>query len=143
MDISKVSQGQLIAGAGGILLFISLFLNWAVGQNAWNFSFVDIWMLLIAVAAAVYGLAGAFGMELELPAEAGFLLAGLGMAAFGWAFGFETEVSGNLGVWLAILGSLGIAFGGFEAARSPLVAPRPRRTAPPPPPPTPAGPPTP
>jgi hypothetical protein len=67
----------------------------------------------------------------------------LGLAAFGWAFGFETEVSGDLGVWLAIVGSLGIAFGGFEASHSPVRAAPPRRAAPPPPPPSPSEPPTP
>ncbi len=130
MNQSHVSQGHLIAGAGGILLFISLFLHWAVGANAWDFSFVDIWLLLVALAAAGYGFADAAGADLGLPPQAGYLVAGLGMAALGWSFGFETEVSGSLGVWLAIVASLGIVFGAFAATSAP--EPAPRRTAPPP-----------
>jgi hypothetical protein len=100
--------------------------------NAWNFSFVDIWMLLVAVAAAVYGLSPTAGVDLGLPAVAGFLVALLGMAVLGWSFGFETEVSGSIGVWLAIIASLGIVGGAFSAARGPAMAASPRRTAPPP-----------
>ncbi|HUZ28418.1 MAG TPA: hypothetical protein VMU90_04200 [Solirubrobacteraceae bacterium] len=135
-----MSQGQLIAGAAGVLLFVSLFFHWGGGQNAWDaFSFVEIWLLLTALAAVAWGLLPAFGVELALPAESGYIVAGLGMAALGWSFGLETEVSGAIGVWLAIIAGLGIAFGGFSAVRAPASpAPR-RRTAPPPPSPPPAG----
>lgn len=141
MDLSRVSQGQLVAGAGGVLLFISLFLHWAGGSSLWNASFVEIWILLVALAAAVYGLAAVVGVELGLPPQAGLLVAGLGMAVLGFSFGWETEVSGSIGVWLAILASLGIVFGAFSAARLPGPAAAPRRTAPPPAPPTAGGPP--
>jgi hypothetical protein len=145
MDLSRVSQGQLIAGGAGILLFISLFFHWGGGQNACDaFSFVEIWLLFVALAAAIWGLGPVVGVDLGLPAQAGLLVAGLGMAAFGWAFGLETEISGAIGVWLAIIGSLGIVFGAFSAAQAPAAAraSRPRRTAPPPPG-EPAGPPPP
>lgn len=143
MDTSKVSQGQLIAGAGGVLLFIALFLHWAAGQNLWNASFVEIWLLVVALAAVVWGLAETVGADLSLPAESGLLVALLGMAALGWSFGFETEFSGSIGVWLALVASVAIVYGGFTATRAPAVRSSPRRPAPPPspPPPTQAGPP--
>jgi hypothetical protein len=130
MDASKVGQGQLIAGAAGVLLFISLFFHWGGGQNAWDaFSFVEIWLLLTALAAVAWGLLPAFGVELALPAESALIVGALGMAAVGWSFGLETEVSGAFGVWLAIIAGLGIAFGGFSAIRAPAAS-APRRTAP-------------
>jgi hypothetical protein len=142
METSRVSQGQLIAGAGGILLFIALFLHWAGGSNLWNASFVEIWLLVVALAAAIWGLAETVGADLSLPAESGLLVALLGMAALGWTFGFETEFSGSIGVWLALIASIAIVYGGFTSARAPATRTRPRRTAPPPTAPPPTAPPT-
>ncbi len=69
MDTARLSQGQIIAAAGGLVLIISLFLDWTSrltislvgaasittgGANAWNvFSGMDILMALVGLAAIV------------------------------------------------------------------------------------------
>ena len=138
MDMAKMDQGRMIAAAGGVILIISLFLHWAGGQSAWDgFSIVHILMLLIGLAAVGYGVLPATGAGVTLPPSMPLLLGALGMAAFGFAAGWEFEISGDIGVWLAIIGSLAIAYGAYESGRAPApVATRTRRpdttTAPPP-----------
>ena len=66
MDMSKLSQGQMIAGVGGIVLIVSLFLDWIStpfgGGTAFDvFSGMDIIMLLIGVAAVAYAALPALG----------------------------------------------------------------------------------
>ena len=127
MNTSRLSQGQMITAAGGALLIISLFLHWGGGQSAFDsFSIVDIIMLLVGVAALAWALAPAAGAGATMPPNAPLILAGLGMAVLGFAFGLELEISGDIGVWLAVLGSLAIVYGAYEATRAPLPAASPR-----------------
>ena len=61
--MSKPGVGQLIAGAGGVLLIVSLFLPWAdvggVSRNGWElWTMADVFLLiagLCAIAAAITG----------------------------------------------------------------------------------------
>ncbi len=136
MDTSRIGRGRGIAAAGGLVLIVSLFINWAAGEDAFQaFSAVDILMLLVGIAALVYGLVPAAGAERRLPSVTPWIVAGLGLAVFGWAIGFEFEVSGDFGVWLAILASLGIAYGAYETAAPSGLPPAPaaRGSAEPPP----------
>lgn len=124
MDRSRMGRGHSITAIGGGVLVISLFISWAAGQDAFQaFSVVDILMLIIGIAALAYGLAPAFGAEAQLPPSAPWVVAALGAASFGWAMGFEFEVSGDFGVWLAVLASIAIGYGAYEAAGSRSLAP--------------------
>ena len=141
MNMANVSQGRMIAAAGGVVLIIAIFLNWAGGQSAWNgFSIVHILMLLIGIAAIALALLPATGSTVAVPPAFPLVVAALGVAVFGFAVGWEFEISGEIGVWLAIIGSAGIAYGAYETSRSPgaPVATRPTATTTPPPPSTPA-----
>lgn len=130
MDTSRLSRGQMIAAAGGGLLIISLFLHWGAGQSAFDsFSVVDILMLIVGVAALVFGLAPAVGAAASMPPRSPWIVAALGIAVLGFAFGLELEVSGDVGVWLAVLASIAIAYGAYEAG-SPAAARAPRTTVP-------------
>src|SRR5688572_30793690 len=56
--MSKPGPGQLIAGAGGVLLIISLFLPWADAQgtsrNGWElWTMADVFLLIAATMAIV------------------------------------------------------------------------------------------
>jgi hypothetical protein len=138
MDMSRMGQGQMIAAGGGALLIIGVFLHWAGGESAWDgFSIVHILMLLVGIAAIGLAVLPATGAATTLPGGAPLVVAALGVAVFGWAIGFEFEIAGQIGVWLAIIGSLGIAFGGYEASRSPVAPMRTSTTGSPAPPGTP------
>ena len=130
MDFSKVSQGELVAGAGGALLFVSLFAHWGGGLSGFHlFSDVNILMVVISLAVVLFMLAPA--LDLERPvANAPTVVGCLGIAVFGFTFGWELEESGAFGVWLGILASIAIAWGGFEAARHELPPRSRRRPAP-------------
>ena len=134
MDTSKLSQGQMVAAGGGVVLIVSLFLHWAGGQSAWDgFSVVHILMLLVGIAALAWAVLPATGAQVSLPPAAPMIVGSFALAVFGFAAGWEFEISGDVGVWLAILGSLAIAFGAFEGGRLPAAGPS---AAPGPPPPS-------
>jgi hypothetical protein len=154
MDMSKMSQGQMIAGVGGVVLLISLFLDWVSGislqvgattvgtggANAFDvFSGMDIIMLIVAVLAIVWAVSGAVGMA--LPASTGWVVALLGVVIVGWALGWDLENSNaGIGAWLGLVAAVAIAWGAFAASTRPAVtssAPA-RESTPTPPPTTPA-----
>jgi hypothetical protein len=130
VDLSRMSQGQLITGIGGLVLLISLFLSWVSGvafsgafgsgstsASAFDaFSGMDIIMLIIAILAMGVGVAGAAGSS--LPEGSGAIVGLLGVVTFGWALGYDLEISNaGLGAWLALAASAAIAWGGFETTR--------------------------
>ena len=132
MDSSRLTQGYLIAGVGGLVLLVSLFLDWISGititvgaaslstsGNAWDvFSGMDILMALVALAAMVLAGAVAMGATTRMPANAPWILGLLGIATIGWALGWDLEnANAGIGGWLGLAGAVAIAYGGFAAAR--------------------------
>jgi hypothetical protein len=114
--------GRLLAGAGGVLLIVSLFLPWADGldgasRNGWELSrTTDVLCVIVGVlgiAAAITG--GRFGFfrpDLSLNAAADIL----GVAAtivLGWLilFDFPSGASREPGVYLALIAAITIGCG--------------------------------
>jgi hypothetical protein len=114
--------GRLLAGAGGVLLIVSLFLPWADGldgasRNGWELSrTTDVLCVIVGVlgiAAAITG--GRFGFfrpDLSLNAAADIL----GVAAtivLGWLilFDFPWGASREPGVYVALIAAITIACG--------------------------------
>lgn len=137
MDTSRVSRGQIVAAAGGLVLIISLFLDWTSGVtisigaatistsgNAWDvFSGMDILMALVGLAAIAIACMAMMNASVESPAKLDLLLALLGIGTIGWALGWDLEnPNAGLGAWLGLLAAIAIAYGGYEAARSPQPA---------------------
>lgn len=139
MDTSRMSQGQMVAAAGGVLLIVALFLHWGAGVSAWDgFSSMHIVMLLVGLIAIAWAVMPAVGST-SLPPSAPGLVFALAVAIFGFAVGWELEASGGIGVWLAIVASAAIAYGAYSHGRvgAPSAA-APSRTAASPPPSAPA-----
>jgi hypothetical protein len=68
MDISRTSTGQRIAGVGGVLLFIFLFLPWfgegGLELSGWEGqSSTDVYLLITAIVAVAAALAGPTGLD--------------------------------------------------------------------------------
>jgi hypothetical protein len=104
-DTTKLSFGDMIAGASGLALFLFMFLPWFEAgtsddeeqeqleeaadelgidlvKNAWeSFAFIDILLLLIAAAAIVYAVMRALDALPVLPIPPGLIIAGLGAFA--------------------------------------------------------------
>jgi hypothetical protein len=125
MDISRLRQSQAIAGVAGIVLVISLFVDWGAGLTAFGFfSVMDIIMLLIGLAAIVYAALPAAGSAKMLPTDSAWILLLLTVAVVGFVVGYVLEVSGaGFGAWLALIASLALAYGAYSEVRGgPLTA---------------------
>ena len=112
----------------------------AGGGNAFSvFSGMDIIMLIVGIVTIVWAATGA-GLGINLPPYSGWIVAGLGIAIFGFALGWDLEYSNaGIGAWLGLVATIAIAYGAFAASANP--APRaatraepPAPAAPPPPP---------
>ena len=134
MDTTRMSQGQMVAAAGGVLLVISLFLSWGEGASAFDvFSGMDIIMLIIAVIAIAWGASAAMG-TVTPPALSGMLVGLLGVATIGFTLGTDLEVpDADIGAWLALVAAIAIAYGGLGGGRRPAPARSTTSASPPPP----------
>ena len=127
--ITKPIPGQLIAGAGGLLLIVSLFLPWAEaggtsrsGWELWTMS--DVLFLtagLLALAAAITGgRIGLFRPDMSLNAAAD-LLGVLSTLLLLWLilFDFPEGAGREIGVYVALLAAAVIAGGAgdYRSAR--------------------------
>jgi hypothetical protein len=88
-DTTRVRFGEMIAAGSGLVLFLSLFLEWysisgkgafasraSVGRSGWeSLGFIDILLFLIAVIAVAIAVLRAMNtMPRQLPASPGFIL---------------------------------------------------------------------
>ncbi len=143
MDTSRISFGEMVAGASGLALFIFMFFPWygiktefeglgdieGVNGNAWEFfSFIDIILLLVVLLAVGMAVARAAGaMPANLPAPAGLIVAGAGALAVLLILfrlisapdpditGDAVDLSRKIGIFLGLIAALGIAVGGYMA----------------------------
>jgi hypothetical protein len=139
MDTSRLTTGELIAGVGGLVLLLSLFLPWygvsvdiagvslSESGNGWEvLGFIDILLLLIAVAAiAIMTARAARALPEDVPAPV--LLLALGTLALllvlyriidipaDGEVPPEVDLSRELGIFVALLGAAGATYGGWRA----------------------------
>jgi hypothetical protein len=124
MDLSRTSTGQRIAGIGGVLLFIFLFLPWfgegGLELSGWEGqSSTDVFMLITAIVAVAAGLAGATGLlvpGLTLNGAAA-LLGGVATIQLLWLSFFDGD-GREYGMYLSLLAAIAIAAGGYLAAQA-------------------------
>jgi hypothetical protein len=146
-------NAPLIAAGGGLLLFISLFLNWLGADgidslSAWEFfDVVDIALALIALIVIAIGVMLFTGNAGNLPVAPGTIVRTASIVALAIiaAFVFDPiDFSGEgvdieFGAWLGLIASIVMLVGGMQLRDAPA-APRTRvqepPPAPPPPPPT-------
>jgi hypothetical protein len=146
MELSKLRRGELIAAVGGLVLLIALFfMDWyAVDVNistpfgdigggaefgAWDGqgftgTIADLVILAAAVAAIALAFVTATSRTVALPVAASALTAGLGIAAVVMVLlrmlfqpGENEFIELRFGIWLALISSGLIAYGGWEAMR--------------------------
>ena len=143
MDTSRMSQGQMVAAVGGVLLIVSLFLSWGEGASAFDaFSGMDIIMLIIGIIAVVWGAAAGMGAATP-PVLSAMLVGLLGVVVLGFTLGTDLELEdADIGAWLALVASIAIAWGALAGGSRRVTAPaatrRPATPASPPPPSDPA-----
>jgi hypothetical protein len=137
MDTSRLTTGDMIAGVGGIVLLISLFLPWygisidvanvSVSESGtgWEaLDFIDILLFLISISAIGLVAARAAG---QLPAEVPGALVLLGLGALAVLLVLfriidipvddvpdEVDLSRKIGIFIALIGSAAISYGGWR-----------------------------
>jgi hypothetical protein len=122
--------GRAVAGVGGIVLLVSLFLDWFTGGlvrggggvTAWEaFEVLDLVLAAIAIIVIVHALPPV-AQAVRAPQAGSGILAGLGIAAFvivaAALLNHPPTVFGDptTGAWLALGGSALMAIGGILGA---------------------------
>ena len=138
------NNGPLIAAGGGLLLFISEFLDWFdVLGSAWEFmDIVDVVLAVLALIAIAIGAMLATGNTANLPSSPGGIVTTSGIIAFSIVATFILEGDDQkFGIFLALVGTIAMIVGGMQLGRtSAEPRTRVREPASPPPPPPPPGP---
>lgn len=141
---TRGNNGPLIAAGGGLLLFISLFLDWFdILGSAWEFmDIVDVLLALLALTAVAIGAMLATGNTTNLPRTPSSIVTTAGIVAFTILATFILEGDEHkFGIFLGLIGTIAMIVGGAQLGAAPA-APRTRVQEPPapPPPPPPASP---
>lgn len=119
--MSKPGLGQLIAGAGGALLIVSLFLPWAdiegVNRSGWElWTMADVFFLIAGIAAlsaaVTGGRIGLFRPDLSLNGATD-LLGVVSTILLTWLliFDFPEGAGREIGVFLALIAAIAIMGG--------------------------------
>jgi hypothetical protein len=147
MEADKLSTGEKIAAVSAILLFVFMFFDWfgveisgvpgfsgdvsGSGGSAWDaLDVIPIFLMLAIVAAIGVAVIRLTDADVELPVSLNSIVAALGGFAvllilfriifppdFGSFGGVEVDATLKLGIFLGLLASAGIAYGGYSAMR--------------------------
>jgi len=159
MDPSRLTQGQKIAAASGLVLLVSLWLSWygidlgqvggAIGAgldlsaNAWQaFGLLDLLLFITAVAAIAFAALAANGRRVDLPVAPAQVVAGLAALATLLvvyriinAPGPDGAIGVEFGAFIGLLSAAGVTFGAWRAMQegtAPAAAAPPAATPAPP-----------
>jgi hypothetical protein len=115
MDLRSLSLGERIAGLSGAALFVFMFVPWLEGRTAWQyFSLVDVLLALIALLAVALPLLKATGSAPAVRTSTATALSRAGLVALAITATFLVEgTPRNVGIFLAVLASAGILYGGM------------------------------
>jgi hypothetical protein len=109
--------GRLLAGVGGVLLLVSLFLPWAHDRNGWELLHgEDLLLVVVAlcgIAAAISGgRYGFFRRDVSLNGAADMLAVAASMV-LGWQllFDFPSGASPAAGAYVALAAAITVACG--------------------------------
>jgi hypothetical protein len=126
VDLRRISLGERIAAGSGLVVFVSLFVDWFEERTAWElFAAVHVLLALLAFSAVTLPVARAAGARLPTRPSLRSLLAQVGIVALTITLAFLLEGSEpGTGIWLCLLAALGILYGGLVTPRQET---RPRR----------------
>ena len=139
--MDNLSTGEKIAGIAGVALLLIMFIfDWysvdaggagfeiSVGGNAWEvFDFIDIVLFVTSLAAIGLAVSAATSSQVNTPVALSAITAGLGILATllvlyriidppgGDAEEFGVEISRSIGVFLGLIASAAVAYGGWRA----------------------------
>ena len=123
----RVRIGEIVAGVAGVVLLLSLFLEWytvrgrAEGLTAWSaFSFVDLLVCLVALLGIALAESQVVGRGPALPVAIGVITATLGLAATLLVLyrilnqpGPNDAIGVGAGAWVGLAACLGVFLGAW------------------------------
>jgi hypothetical protein len=143
MDVTRMSQGEKVAGISGIALFlIMIIFKWfglkvGVGgfgaegsRNAWgSYGFTDIVLFLTAMGAIALALVSASDSDVDIPVALSAIVTGLGIISVILVvisiisppdFGVDLSGTGvdhtrKIGAFLGLIAAIGVTVGGWLA----------------------------
>ena len=140
MKTSRLDIGDWLAGAGGLLLLVALFVPWfgrddpycveivgvdcpqGASFDAWQaFSLVDVILLLAAAAGIAMAVIAVANAKTDLPITSAAMTVPLGLlATFLVAYRVIDPVgdlSRKAGLWLGLIGAASITYGSWRSIR--------------------------
>lgn len=120
MTTRKPKLGQSIAGAGGVLLIVSLFLPWASAGDADLTGFelltmADVFLLIVGLvaigAALTWGRFGLFRADMSVNGAADLLGVVATIVVAYFLLDFPADASRQIGAFLALVATIAIAGG--------------------------------
>lgn len=147
MELDKLSMGEKISAASGILLFVFMFFDWfgaevsgvpgysgtiaEAGGSAWDaLDVIPIFLMLAVLAAVGVAVIRLTDADVEPPISLNTIVAVLGGLAVvlilyrivdppggGSYGGISVDTTLKVGIFLGLLSAAGIAYGGYSAMR--------------------------
>ena len=147
MDLYKLSTGEKISAASGVLLFVFMFFDWfgvevsgvpgfsgtvsGGGGSAWDaLDVIPIFLVIAIVAAVGVAVVRLTDADLEPAFSLNTIVAVLGALAFllilyrivdppggGQFGGVSVDTTLQIGIFLGLISAAGIAYGGYSAMR--------------------------
>jgi hypothetical protein len=119
----RLSYGAIAGAGGGVILIISLFIDWFPGGNAWDaLSFTPFVLLVIGLLAIFLAVLELPSVNVQLPVDRArtMTIAGIVATSIVWAFIFDIPGgSKSFGIYLSGLMALAILAGGILLERAP------------------------
>ncbi len=123
----RVRTGEIVAGVAGVVLLLSLFLEWytvrgrAEGLTAWSaFSFVDLLVCLVALLGIALAVSQVVGRGPALPVAIGVITTTLALAATLLVLyrivnqpGPNDAIGVGAGAWVGLAACLGVFLGAW------------------------------
>ena len=136
MDLRRLRVGEWMVGACGVLLLVALFLPWYSdpSSTAWeSFSVLDLILVLLALVAISVPIVTATHRVPALPLALESITALFGLLAVILVVIRVLNLPGDLhgrdaGLWLGLVGTLGIAAGALIGMRDERLSPLGRHT---------------
>jgi hypothetical protein len=122
MRIDRLGTGEGLAGAGGVLLAVALFLPWFGDLDAWQaFDVVDVLLLLAALAGIGVAILAAANAKTDVPVASAALAVPIGLLATALVLYRVLDPVGDasrkIGLFLGLAGAAAIAYGCMLAIR--------------------------
>jgi hypothetical protein len=122
LDFSRLRNGEIVAAASGLALFIFMFFHWfGGGVSAWDAlqDFSGFLIALAAVSGVALGVLAAAGQRINLPFQRGvgtLVLGKLAVLVILWRI-LANPGDLKIGIFLGLIAAAGIAIGAWMALR--------------------------